>query len=142
MTVDKAAYSKVNGKKSSSRKSIPNLSTKSPENIISTTSKRRASTDALDIRFDYEPLCRPESSEASDYTRPTDNNSTDDLQQLLMAIHKRYKVNSEKQEKEFKESLKQTVKKSVHEFQSHMDKFTSTMYGYYKCDNILGTSVW
>lgn len=107
---------------------MPTLSTKTSNNGISVTSKRRASTDALDIRFDYEPLCRADSSEPSEYsTRPTDNGSSDDLQQLLMAIHKRYKVNSEKQEKEFKERLKQTVKKSVHEFQSHMDKFTSTM---------------
>ena len=108
---------------------MPSLTSKRSEKSLSATLNRRVTTNALDICFDYEPVRRAEHSDESiDSVANVDNGSTDDLQQLLSAIHKRYKVNSEKQEREFKDSLKQTVKRSVQEFQSHMDKFTATMY--------------
>jgi hypothetical protein len=123
MTVEKPAYQRDNGRH---RKTLP--ASISKKNERPSTKSRRATTDALDICFDYEPLKEKDGSDASIGNSFNHEGSTDDLQNLLSAIHKRYKLNSEKKERDFKDSIKQTVKRSVHEFQSHMDKFTSTMY--------------
>lgn len=90
---------------------------------------RRATTGALDITFDYPPIQNNLTSSSSDLNNQYNtDNGNDELQQLLSAIHARYKATAERQKKYFNESLKHTVKKSVGEFHAHMDKFSKTMY--------------
>lgn len=92
--------------------------------------KRRATTPAsIGMNFEFEPVNQIMHDTSSSFESNTGiDDSADDFQQLLRSIHKKYKNNSEKQERQFKEQLKQTVKKSVAEFQMHMDQFTAKMF--------------
>lgn len=85
--------------------------------------------DALDVKFDCPLIAHNQimSSDSSSGELMSPDRESDDLQQLLVAIHKRYKTNAENQERAFKESIKQTVRRSVNEFHGHMEKFSQTM---------------
>lgn len=129
MTVDKSTFANRKSKGGLSRKSMPTPIRKKDEMKGLLSASRRQTTDVLDVCFDYEPMryIKSPDDEVDDQSAGMENGSSEDLQRLLTAVHNRYKVNSERQEREFKENLKQTVKKTVLEFQCHMDKFSATM---------------